>query len=91
VPRRHVGDLRYTKSTPPSFILLSTTFDHTPLSGPFKGQTQYGIYKVDGDRWTVVVATRPGAKAEDRPREFRTKDMKGRLMVWERVDGGKKR
>src|SRR5262249_28371541 len=27
------GDLRYTKSTPPYFILLSTTFDHTPRAG----------------------------------------------------------
>src|SRR5262249_34398266 len=26
------GDLRYTKSTPPYFILLSTTFDHTPAA-----------------------------------------------------------
>jgi uncharacterized protein (TIGR03067 family) len=59
------------------------TIDIVYLSGPLKGRRQYGIYKVEGDRWTVF-ATHFGAKAEDRPRDFSTKQ-KGRLMVWRRV------
>jgi uncharacterized protein (TIGR03067 family) len=60
------------------------------LGGPLKGQKQYGIYKVDGDRWTVF-STPPGGKPEDRPREFDSKTAKGALVVWERVKDGKKR
>jgi uncharacterized protein (TIGR03067 family) len=67
------------------------TLDIVDVSGPRKGLKQYGIYKVEGDRWTVVVATKAGAKAEDRPRDFNTKDMKGTLlMVWGRVKEDKK-
>jgi hypothetical protein len=55
-----------------------------------KGLKQYGIYKVDGDRWTVF-RTPPGGKPEDRPREFDSKTAKGGLDVWERVKDEKKR
>ncbi len=65
------------------------TIDIVDLSGRFKGQKQYGIYKVEGDRWTVVVATKPGATAEDRPRDFNTRGAKVRLMVWERLKDDK--
>jgi uncharacterized protein (TIGR03067 family) len=67
------------------------TIDIVDLTGRlFKDFKLYGIYKVEGDRWTVVVAT-PGARAADRPRDFNTKGGKGRLMVWERVKDDKKR
>jgi hypothetical protein len=55
-----------------------------------KAQKQYGIYKIDGDRWTVS-STPPGGKPEDRPREFDSRATKGVLAVWERVEGDKKR
>jgi len=59
------------------------TIDIVFLSGPLKGRQQYGIYKVEGDRQTVV-ATLADAKAEDRPVDFTTKGTKTRLMVWQR-------
>jgi uncharacterized protein (TIGR03067 family) len=66
------------------------TIDIEYLGGRFKGQKQYGIYKVDGDRWTVF-STPPGGKQEDRPKEFDSKTAKGVLVVWERVKDDKKR
>jgi uncharacterized protein (TIGR03067 family) len=54
------------------------------LGGQFKGKTQYGIYKVEGDRWTVF-STPPGGRPEDRPTEFDSKKAKGGLVVWQRV------
>jgi uncharacterized protein (TIGR03067 family) len=60
------------------------------LGGRFKGQKQYGIYKVEGERWTVF-STPPGGKPEDRPREFDSKTAKGALVVWERLKDDKKR
>ncbi len=66
------------------------TIDMEHLSGPTKGQKQYGIYKVDGDRWTVL-ATPPGYKPKDRPVEFDSKEALGPLVVWERVKDDKKR
>ena len=66
------------------------TLDIEYLGGPLKGQKQYGIYKTDGDRFTVF-STSPGGKPEDRPREFDSKTAKGALVVWERVKDDKKR
>jgi uncharacterized protein (TIGR03067 family) len=66
------------------------TLDIEYLGGPLKGQKQYGVYKVEGDRWTVC-STPPGGKPEDRPRGFDSKTAKGTLVVWERVKDEKKR
>jgi uncharacterized protein (TIGR03067 family) len=66
------------------------TLDIEYLGGPLKGQKQYGVYKVEGDRWTVC-ATPPGGKPEDRPRGFDAKTATGTLVVWERVKDEKKR
>lgn len=66
------------------------TLDIEYLGGRFKGQKQYGIYKVEGDRW-VVFSTPPGGKPEDRPRAFDTRTAKGTLVTWERVKDAKKR
>lgn len=49
------------------------TIDNLHESGASKGQTQYGIYKLEGDTWTVCMS-RPGIKPEDRPKSFDTKD-----------------
>jgi uncharacterized protein (TIGR03067 family) len=66
------------------------TVDIEYLGGVFKGQKQYGIYKVEGDRWTVF-STPPGGKPEDRPKDFDSKTAKGGLVVWERIKDDKKR
>jgi uncharacterized protein (TIGR03067 family) len=66
------------------------TLDIEYMGGLYQGQKQYGIYKLDGDRWTVF-STAPGGKAEDRPKEFDSKTAKGALVVWERVKEEKKR
>ena len=43
--------------------------DATDTEGPFKGKTTQGIYKLDGDMFTVCFAP-PG---KDRPKEFTSK------------------
>jgi uncharacterized protein (TIGR03067 family) len=93
------SDGKSTGQNPDGEILMSFVVDpaKTPktvdiehLSGPSKGKKQYGIYKVDGDRWTVL-ATPPGYKPKDRPVEFDSTDALGPLVVWERVKEDKKR
>jgi uncharacterized protein (TIGR03067 family) len=55
--------------------------DTTDTEGPFKGKTTLGIYKLDGDQFTVCFA--PPDK--DRPKEFTTKSGTGVLLhVWKR-------
>jgi len=65
------------------------TIDIVNLSGPLKDEKTFGIYKLDGEKWTwmVLVAMKP--TAEDRPSDFHTKGMTTRLMVWERLTDGK--
>ena len=60
------------------------TIDIEYLGGLYKGQKQYGIYKLEGDRWTVF-STPAGGRPEDRPKGFDSKTAKGTLVVWERV------
>jgi uncharacterized protein (TIGR03067 family) len=59
-------------------------------SGDQKGKKQYGIYKVDGEKWTVCM-TVPGAAESDRPKDFNTKDTTHVVFVFERVKEEKKR
>jgi uncharacterized protein (TIGR03067 family) len=55
--------------------------DATDTEGPFKGKTTLGIYKLEGDRFTVCFA--PPDK--DRPKEFSTKSGTGQFIhVWKR-------
>ena len=58
-------------------------------SGPHKGKKQFGIYKRDGDRWTVCM-TAPGAEEKDRPKSFDTKGTPNVVFVFERVKEEKK-
>lgn len=65
------------------------TIDNAHDSGAFKGKMQYGIYKLDGDKWTVCM-TPPGAKESDRPKSFDTKDTANVVFVFERMKKEKK-
>jgi uncharacterized protein (TIGR03067 family) len=60
------------------------TIDNLHGSGAHKGKTQYGIYKLEGDKWTVCM-TQPGVVASDRPKDFTTKDTSNVVFVFERV------
>ena len=58
------------------------TIDATHTERPFNGQTMLGIYKLDGDRFTVCVAL----PSKERPKEFTTKSGTGAMLyVWKRV------
>jgi uncharacterized protein (TIGR03067 family) len=55
--------------------------DATDTEGTFKGKTTLGIYKLEGDKFTVCFA--PPDK--DRPKEFSTKSGTGQFIhVWKR-------
>lgn len=58
-------------------------------SGPEKGKKQFGIYKLDGDKWSVCI-TNPGAAEADRPKDFTTKGTPNSLFVFQKVKEEKK-
>ena len=60
------------------------TIDNRHESGASKGKTQYGIYKLDGDKWTVCM-TLPGVRESDRPKDFSTKGTSNVVFVFERI------
>jgi uncharacterized protein (TIGR03067 family) len=64
------------------------TIDNLHESGAQKGKKQYGVYKLEGDKFTVNM-TRPGAVETDRPKDFNTKGTASVLFVFERVKGDK--
>jgi uncharacterized protein (TIGR03067 family) len=65
------------------------TMDNLHESGTHKGKTQYGVYKLDGDTFTVNM-TAPGAAVKDRPKDFKTADTAAVLFVFKRVREEKK-
>ena len=65
------------------------TIDNLHESGDEKGKKQYGIYKLEGDKFTVCI-THAGGTEGDRPKEFTTKDSTNVLFVFERVKEDKK-
>jgi len=65
------------------------TMDNLHESGDQKGKTQYGIYKLDGDRLTVCM-TPPGGAEGDRPKDFMTKDTANVVFIFERGKKDKK-
>jgi uncharacterized protein (TIGR03067 family) len=64
------------------------TIDNRHESGAQKGKKQYGVYKLDGDRWTVCM-TRPGVAEGDRPKDFATKGTANVVFVFERLNAKK--
>jgi uncharacterized protein (TIGR03067 family) len=65
------------------------SIDNLHETGAQKGKKQYGIYKLDGDKWTVCM-TRPGVLEGDRPKDFTTKDTANVVFVFERHKEDKK-
>lgn len=63
--------------------------DNLHESGASKGKKQYGIYKLEGDKWTVCM-TLPGVEASARPKDFSTKGTANVLFIFERVKEEKK-
>lgn len=75
---RHISyTLRLEPSTDPK------AFELTLEDGPAKGQVLKGIYKLEGDRFTVCHGLTP---QDDRPVEFSTGAESGHtLIVWRRT------
>ena len=65
------------------------TIDNQHETGTQKGKMQYGIYNLEGDKWTVCMA-RPGVPEAERPKEFNTKDTANVMFVFERLKEAKK-
>lgn len=60
------------------------TMENLHESGEQKGKMQYGVYKLEGDRFTVCVTPR-GSPESNRPKDFNTKDTANVVFVFERV------
>jgi uncharacterized protein (TIGR03067 family) len=65
------------------------TIENLHESGDQKGKKQYGIYKLEGDTFTVCM-TRPGSAEGNRPKDFATKNTTNVVFVFERVEKDKK-
>jgi uncharacterized protein (TIGR03067 family) len=66
------------------------TINNLHETGQQKGKRQYGIYKLEGNRFTVCM-TPPGSAEGDRPKDFNTKDTTNVVFAFERVKVDKKR
>jgi uncharacterized protein (TIGR03067 family) len=66
------------------------TIDNMHETGVHKGKKQFGIYKLERDKWTVCM-TPPGAAESDRPKSFDTKDTRNVVFIFERVNDDKKK
>jgi uncharacterized protein (TIGR03067 family) len=66
------------------------TIDNVHETGVSKGKKQFGIYKLEGDKWTVCM-TPPGAAENNRPKDFDTKDTTNVVFIFERVKEDKER
>jgi uncharacterized protein (TIGR03067 family) len=60
------------------------TIDNVHETGTQKGRKQYGIYKLDGDKWTVCM-TPPGAPEGSRPKDFNTKGSGNVVFIFARI------
>lgn len=87
------ADGKSTGKTPQGEFAVLITVDPTKNpktmvnlheSGDDKGKKQYGIYKLEGDKFTVCV-TPAGSAESDRPKDFTTNDTTNVIFVFERV------
>ena len=60
------------------------TIDNAHETGAHKGKKQFGVYKLEGEKWTVCM-TAPGAREKDRPKSLDTKDTANVVFVFERM------
>jgi uncharacterized protein (TIGR03067 family) len=81
------GEFRFTMTVDPRKD--PKTIENLHASGEQKGKKQSGVYKLEGDKFTVCM-TRPGSAEGDRPKDFTTKDTTNVLFVFERVKEEKK-
>ena len=81
------GEFRFTITVNPK--KNPKTIENLHESGEQKGKRQYGIYKLEGDKFTVCM-TPPGSAKGDRPKDFTTKDTTNVVFVFERVKEDKK-
>jgi len=65
------------------------TIDNIHESGVHKGKKQFGVYKLEADKW-IVCMTAPGAQESDRPKSFETKDSRNVMFTFERLKEDKK-
>jgi uncharacterized protein (TIGR03067 family) len=80
-------EFKFTMTVDPTKKPKTINNDHE--TGNQKGKKQYGIYKVEGDKWTVCMSP-PDAAETDRPKDFTTKDSRNVIFVFERVKEEKK-
>jgi len=86
--KRPKGEFRFTMTVNPT--KKPKAIENLHETGDQKGKKQYGIYKLEGDKFTVCM-TRPGSAEGDRPKDFATKDTTNVVFVFERVKEEKKR
>ncbi len=78
-----LGDVRLALTFAMDQSKSPRTIDLTVAEGPQKGQTLHGIYKLEGDTYTICRNVEPG---KDRPTQFATRPDSGlMLVVWKRV------
>jgi uncharacterized protein (TIGR03067 family) len=75
------GEYQATTTVDP--VASPKAIDILHETGTQQGKKQYGIYTLEGDRWTVCM-TPPGVAASDRPKDFDTKDATNVVFVFER-------
>lgn len=61
------------------------TIDNLHESGATMGKKQYGIYKLEGDKWTVCMS-RPGVAEADRPKDFTTTGTANVVFIFQRIE-----
>ncbi len=81
------GEFRFTITINPK--KNPKTLENLHESGEQKGKRQYGIYKIEGDKF-IVCLTPPASAEGDRPKDFTTKDTTNVVFVFERVKEDKK-
>ncbi len=78
-----LGDVRLALTFAMDPSKSPRTIDLTVTEGPQKGQTLNGIYKLEGDMYTICRNAEPW---KDRPTQFATRPDSGlMLVVWKRV------